>query len=184
MVCSLIHAAEQGDTFAAELAVAEIYCDLDRIAKEKFERARTAGGLDIRDLLEAAYHDMVQHDCVDFTHRDRFISYAARALRGMIVDHACGNQDRKVNGLIGIASDHTQLTGRPPDRHDLARISHALDELGNLDPKLVEVVDLKFFCGFSFSEIAALCGVTELVVQRRWDKARVYLHRSLGPHGQ
>ena len=63
-------------------------------------------------------------------------------------------------------------------RTDLAQVSAALDELAEIDPLLAEVVDLKFFCGFSFAEIAAMKGVSERTVQRSWQKARLYLHRT------
>jgi len=65
------------------------------------------------------------------------------------------------------------------DHRELARISDALDELANIEPALAEVVDLKFFCGFSFNEIAAMRGVSERTVQRSWEKARIYLHHSI-----
>ena len=53
------------------------------------------------------------------------------------------------------------------------------EELELLEPALAQVVDLKFFCGFSFSEIAALQHVSERTVQRHWEKARLLLHRAL-----
>jgi RNA polymerase sigma factor (sigma-70 family) len=64
---------------------------------------------------------------------------------------------------------------------ELTRISEALDELATVDPRLAEVVDLKFFCGFSFAEIAAMQAISERTVQRDWEKARIYLHQAL--HG-
>jgi DNA-directed RNA polymerase specialized sigma24 family protein len=54
-----------------------------------------------------------------------------------------------------------------------------LDELARTDASLAEIVDLKFFCGFSFAEIATLRGVSERTVQRKWEKARIYLHHSI-----
>ncbi len=63
--------------------------------------------------------------------------------------------------------------------HDLERISVALDELAKTEPPLAELVDLKFFCGLTFAEIASLRGVSERTVQRQWDKARIYLHHSI-----
>jgi DNA-directed RNA polymerase specialized sigma24 family protein len=48
-----------------------------------------------------------------------------------------------------------------------------------VEPELAEVVDLKFFCGFSFAEIAAMRGSSERTIQRQWDKARIYLRESL-----
>ena len=62
---------------------------------------------------------------------------------------------------------------------ELTQISEALDELAKIDPSLAEIVDLKFFCGFSFAEIAAMRDVSERTVQRKWEKARIYLHRSI-----
>ncbi len=59
---------------------------------------------------------------------------------------------------------------------ELSRISEALDELSTLDAALAELVDLKFFCGFSFAEIGAMRSVCERTVQRDWNKARLYLH--------
>ena len=65
------------------------------------------------------------------------------------------------------------------DHRGLLQISQALDELGKMEPALAEIVDLKFFCGFSFGEIAAMRAVSERTVQRNWEKARIYLHRKI-----
>ena len=61
----------------------------------------------------------------------------------------------------------------------LTVIGDALDELARTDAALAELVDLKFFCGFSFAEIAAMRGTSERTEQRNWEKARIYLYRSL-----
>ena len=65
------------------------------------------------------------------------------------------------------------------DHRELAQISEALDELGKVEPALAEIVDLKFFCGFTFAEIAVMRDVSERTVQRNWEKARIYLHRKI-----
>ena len=62
------------------------------------------------------------------------------------------------------------------DTSELQPISDALDELATVDPALAELVDLKFFCGFSFAEIAAMRTTSERTVRRDWSKARLYLH--------
>jgi DNA-directed RNA polymerase specialized sigma24 family protein len=64
---------------------------------------------------------------------------------------------------------------------ELGRLSDALDEIAGLDPRLAELVDLKYFCGFSFAEIARFRAVSERTVQRDWEKARLVLFRSLEP---
>jgi DNA-directed RNA polymerase specialized sigma24 family protein len=65
------------------------------------------------------------------------------------------------------------------DHRELSKIDEALDELGKVEPSLAEIVDLKFFCGLSFGEIAAMRDVSERTVQRNWETARLYLHRTI-----
>jgi DNA-directed RNA polymerase specialized sigma24 family protein len=69
---------------------------------------------------------------------------------------------------------------RVVDARELSRIGDALDALACTEPALAEVVDLKFFCGFSFAEIGAMQQTSERTVQRRWEKARIFLHHALG----
>jgi DNA-directed RNA polymerase specialized sigma24 family protein len=65
------------------------------------------------------------------------------------------------------------------DDRELTRIGEALDDLAKSDAALAEIVDLRFFCGFSLAEIAAMKGVSERTAQRQWEKARIYLHRAI-----
>ncbi|PYV77118.1 MAG: hypothetical protein DMG97_02445 [Acidobacteria bacterium] len=67
----------------------------------------------------------------------------------------------------------------PADERELSQISDALDELAKADASLAEIVDLKFFCGFTFAEIAAMKDISERTAQRQWEKARIYLHRKI-----
>jgi RNA polymerase sigma factor (TIGR02999 family) len=106
------------------------------------------------------------------------MGYAARVMRGLIIDHARSRRAQKRGGEFEITSLGADIENAVDD-HKLARISEALDELAKAEPSLAEVVDLKFFCGFSFAEIAAMRDVSERTVQRHWEKARIYLHRSM-----
>jgi RNA polymerase sigma factor (TIGR02999 family) len=100
-------------------------------------------------------------------------------MRGLVVDYARSRQAQKRGGGFEITSLPTQAPDVAADHHELERISESLDELAEVDAALAEVVDLKFFCGLSFGDIAALRGVCERTVQRDWEKARIFLHRSL-----
>jgi len=86
---------------------------------------------------------------------------------------------QKRGGQFEMTALETTLAARLPDADALQDVSDALDELAEFEPALAEVVDLKFFCGFSFPEIAAMRGVTERTVQRQWEKARLFLHRTM-----
>ena len=100
-------------------------------------------------------------------------------MRGLIVDHARERHAQKRGGLFEITSLDTQSVEAAVDHRELVEISEALDELGKVEPSLAELVDLKFFCGFTFAEIAVLRNVSERTVQRNWEKARIYLHRKI-----
>jgi RNA polymerase sigma factor (TIGR02999 family) len=107
------------------------------------------------------------------------MGYAARVMRGLIIDHARSRTATKRGGEFEITSLEIDVAEEVADVKELSLISDALDELGLIEPELAELVDLKFFCGFSFAEIGALQKLSERTVQRRWEKARIYLHRSI-----
>lgn len=107
------------------------------------------------------------------------MAYAAKVMRGLIVDYARSRQAQKRGGGFEITALTHDVGEAAADAKELSRISAALDELAAVDPSLAEIVDLKFFCGFSLAEIAAMRDVSERTVQRHWEKARIYLHRTI-----
>jgi RNA polymerase sigma factor (TIGR02999 family) len=176
---SLIASAERGDRAAAEALFAALYAELHRLARR--ELARSVGGVTLgaTTLLHEAYLDMSGRAGASFPDRARFMAYASRVMRGLIVDYARQRQAVKRGGRFEITSLKTGAAEEIPDGQELSSVSDALDELARVEPLLAEVVDLKFFCGFSFAEIAAMRGVSERTIQRSWDKARIYLYRAI-----
>jgi RNA polymerase sigma factor (TIGR02999 family) len=175
---SLFGAAERGDLSAANALFDALYSELHRIAKRELARQGVFLSLGVTTLLHQAYIEMAEREGISFPDRARFIGYAARVMRGLIIDHARRRQAQKRGGQFELTSAETEFESAPIDR-DLGRISEALDELAKTEPPLAEVVDLKFFCGLTFNEIAASRGVSERTVQRQWEKARIYLHRAI-----
>ena len=100
-------------------------------------------------------------------------------MRGIIIDYARRRQAQKRGGLFEITAIAPTSPTSAPTPTELTEISEALDGLAAVDDRLARIVDLKFFCGFSFVEIAGMLGVSERTVQRDWEKARIYLHRVL-----
>ena len=178
-IASLIAAAERGDPSAGGALFSALYSELHRIAK--LELARRGGGvsLGVTTLLHEAYLDIAAREGSHFPDRPRFMGYAARVMRGLIIDHARSRNAIKRGGEFQITSLKTDIGEHPVDAKELTAISDALDQLAKVEPKLAELVDLKFFCGLSFAEIAALENMSERTVQRRWEKARIYLHRNI-----
>lgn len=178
----LLEAAASSHGAARDTLFAALYDELHRLARRELASRGAGATLTPTTLLHEAYLDMAGRAGLEFADRPRFMGYAARVMRGLIVDHARSRSAQKRGGLVAITSlktDVAQQVGIEDD--ELVRIGEVLEGLAQGDPALAEVVDLKFFCGFSLGEIASLRGVSERTVQRDWEKARAYLHRSLRP---
>ena len=178
-ISSLITAAESGDSAATDALFAALYAELHRMAKRELARQGAPPSLSVTTLLHEAYLDISGRSGVSFPDQARFMGYAARVMRGILIDHARSRGAVKRGGEFQITSADNHDVGKPADPKELSDIADALDELAKVEPDLAELVDLKFFCGFSFAEIGALRKVSERTVQRQWEKARIYLHQSL-----
>jgi RNA polymerase sigma factor (TIGR02999 family) len=175
---ALVTAAQQGDPLAAKALFDALYDELHRMARRELARRGGLAEISPTTLLHKAYIDMAGSDRA-FPDRARFMGYAARVMRGLLIDHLREQRAHKRGGQFHITSLATDVVEQVADVQELTGISDALDELATIDREAAEVVDLKFFCGFSFAEIAAMYGVSERTVQRLWEKARLYLYRSL-----
>jgi RNA polymerase sigma factor (TIGR02999 family) len=178
---SLIASAQNGDQSATEALFAALYGELHRLARRELARSGAQVTLSATTLLHEAYLDISGREGSMFPDRARFMGYAARVMRGLIIDYARNRQAVKRGGRFEITSLGTDIAESAADGSELERIGEALDELAAVDPDLAQIVDLKFFCGFSFVEIATMRGVSERTVQRDWRKARLLLHRALAP---
>jgi RNA polymerase sigma factor (TIGR02999 family) len=164
---------------AADALFAELYGELHRMARRELARRGGFATLGATTLLHEAYLDISARSGMEFPDRFRFMAYASRAMRGLIIDHLRRRHAQKRGGLFEITALRTTVAGRLAGEQGLEHISEALDELATVDAELAQVVDLRFFCGFSFAEIGAMRGVSERTVQRHWEKARIYLHRAI-----
>jgi RNA polymerase sigma factor (TIGR02999 family) len=168
-----------GERVEADALFATLYAELHRLARRELNRRGPAGGFGVTTLLHEAYLSMSGKEGTVFVDHGRFMAYAARVMRGLIIDDVRRRRSEKRGGLFEITSlgDHAVSVITP---HGLVLISDALDELADVEPELAEIIDLKFFCGFSFAEIAAMRGVSERTIQRNWEKGRLYLHQAIG----
>jgi RNA polymerase sigma factor (TIGR02999 family) len=178
-IASLIAAADQGDAAARERLFTDLYTELHRLAKRQLGRSQAQVTLSATTLLHEVYLGMASRHGPSFPDENRFMAYAARVMRGLIIDHARRRCAQKRGGHFEITSMKTDLGEQPADDVELTKISDALDELAQVEPALAEIVDLKFFCGLTFAEIAVMRKVSERTVQRDWEKARIYLLQGL-----
>lgn len=177
-ISELIGLAEKGDEISAGKLFTLLYAELHRLAKRQLARQGEVS-ISATTLIHEAYLDMAAQEGPSFPDRARFMAYSARVMRGLIIDHVRNRLAIKRGGRFELTSLTTNVGEVVSDDRELTRISQALDELAHLDSSLSQIVDLKFFCGFSFAEIANMIGVSERTVQRKWEKARIYLHHNL-----
>jgi RNA polymerase sigma factor (TIGR02999 family) len=164
---------------STDMLFSTLYAELHRMAKIELARQIAPATVGVTTLLHEAYVTLAGRTEVNFPDHARFLGYVARVMRGLIIDHARNRTAFKRGGAFEITSLTTQLCEHPADPKQLGVLSDVLDHLATIEPDLAEVVDLRFFCGLSLSEIAVLQAVAERTVQRRWKKARLYLHNQL-----
>lgn len=161
---------------------ASLYADLRRLADRELRRFPSAG-VSPTTLVHEAYLNIADRDAVRFVDQAKCLGYVARAMRGVLIDFSRRRQAVKRGSGFKIVELDTQIGEALSDDKSLMQLSSALDELAEHDPPLAELVDLKYFCGFSFTEIAKLRGISERTVQRDWQKVRLILHRLINESG-
>jgi RNA polymerase sigma factor (TIGR02999 family) len=176
---TLVERADAGDAAAKEALFASLYDELHRLARTHVRRSGGQLTMSATTLLHEAYLALNERKALVFPDRLRFLRYASRAMRGLVIDYVRSRHAQKRGGDLTFLTLDDAVAGPADDAPALERLGQALEELAQIDSALAELVDLKFFCGFSFVEIAAMRGVSERTVQRDWAKARVVLHESL-----
>jgi len=169
---------------AAQRLFETLYAELHRLALSELRRSPGAS-LSATTLLHEAYLDLHGRDPARFPDRARFMAYAARAMRGIVIDYARRRHAHKRGGTFHLVTLDTEAADVPAtgtsiaDAATLALVGDAVDALAEADPMLAEIVDLKFFGGLTLAEVAALRRVSVRTIERDWLKARIFLRRML-----
>ena len=175
-VATLFDRSDAGDSAAAGQLFASLYEELHQLAERLLRRENGSSTLGTTTLLHETYLALADREAGAFPDRARFLGYAAKAMRNLIIDYARSRRALKRGGQFEI----TLIGSREPADQaeagaELDRVADGLARLAAIDPRLAELVDLHFFCGYTLVEIAALRGVTDRTVQRDWRKARMLL---------
>ena len=171
--------ARKGSAHAQERLYAHVYRELHRLAERQLRGDREHGGA--TSLVHEAYCKLSRANS-PFNDRQHFFATAARAMRQILIDRARERMTERRGGgvraqtLEGVAMEVS--AGGHDD--ELLALNQALDQLGQLDPRLAQVVEMRFFGGLELSEIAPLLEVSERTLKRDWRRARAFLYQALG----
>lgn len=159
---------------------ATLYDDLRRLAERQLRRRGAGTPMSANTLLHETYLEVARRDGLRFPDRARFLGYAARAMRGILVDRVRrrGAQKRGGGAREVTLPDDVAASGARGGMRE--RLREALEQLAARDPALAELVELHAFHGYGLGEIATMRAVSERTVQRDWRRARELLHGALG----
>ena len=176
----LLARARAGDQAALGAAYAAVYAELKRAARAQLRRMRDR--FQTTALVHEAYLKLIGggNGAAQFDDRAHFFAYAASAMRSVIVDYARQRLAQKRGGDLHRVTDLPEdLEGGLRVDEDMLGLDAALQRLSAVDPRLTQVVELRYFAGLSELEIAALLQRSERSVRRDWQKARMFLLASL-----
>ena len=182
-VTVLLEAARQGEKLAVGRIFELLYPELKRIAHAKLRYRDDRLLMDTGALVNEAYLRLLSKERLLANDRGHFLAYAAQVMRNVIVDTVRETQaQRRGGGLQGFVTLDTgamnQALGHAGE-DEILSVHEALEELAQIDARLVRVVEMRYFVGLSNQEIADSLGVTTRTVERDWEKARSFLYSSL-----
>jgi RNA polymerase sigma factor (TIGR02999 family) len=175
----LIHGAQQGDSEAADALFAATYADLRRLARARLRTIRRPTLLDTGSLVHESFLRFAQGHNRWLDSREHFMRWAAQVMRSVIVDYA----RRRLAARRGGGGEHVTLddyaASTPSAEAEILGVHEALERMASVEPRVTQLVEMRYFGGMTEAEIAHALGITERTVRRDWLKARLLLREAL-----
>lgn len=178
----LLGLANTGDAEAFGAVFEAAYAELRTLARARLgpNRALARNSLDTSALVHEAFLRFARSGQLQTHQRSHFFCYASRVMRSVIVDSLRERSAQRRGGQVGHEPFTTQIEVLASGGEaEILDVHEALDELAAYDPRLVDVVQMRYFAGLTDREIATALGVTERTVRRDWEKARLLLLEAL-----
>lgn len=179
-ITRLLRSAAAGDTQSLDAVVGLLYEDLRQLARSRLRQSGDITLLDATALVHESWMRFQNSSSLAFESRGRFLGYAAKVMRSVVIDAVRARQaDRRGGAALHVTLN--TLVGDAVAMHEdeVLRVHEALEELAGIDTRLTQVVEMRYFGGLSEAEIADCLGVTERTVQRDWQKAKMLLAQTL-----
>lgn len=176
-VTELIRAADSNVPQAVNKLFDVLYNDLRRVANARLHANGRADDMSPTLLVHETYERLVRLQELNVSDRKQFFTYASTVMRSVIVDMARARlTDRRGGGVRDIPIDTLlEASIASPLDDSVVQINDALEQLAAAEPRLAQVVEMRYFGGLSMLEIAEALDITERTVARDWSKARSLL---------
>jgi len=177
----LFDAVNSGDRDAVDRLMVVMYQELRQLAHRRLNASPRGQTLETTGLVHESYLRFLNAGSLRINDRGHFMAYASRVMRSIIIDLARAHgAERHGGGMLQVTLNTQVADSAATSDEQLMRINEALEELSQSEPRLVQVVEMRYFGGLTENEIAGLLGVTERTVERDWRKARMLLGVALG----
>jgi RNA polymerase sigma factor (TIGR02999 family) len=176
----LLEAMRAGDSGAIDEVFTLTYRELHEMAHQRLHRSNRVTSLDTTALVHECYLRLVRLGQLQTRDRSHFLAYAARVMRSIVVDFVRQRLAKRRGGdelRVTLGTDIRD--SKTISEEQIMQVDEALQELAILDPRLVQVVEMKYFAGFTVEQIAESRGVTTRTIRRDWEKARLLLYAAL-----
>jgi RNA polymerase sigma factor (TIGR02999 family) len=178
-ITELLARAKDGDASAREALLPLVYQRLRELAHRQLASESNPRTLNTTALVHELYLDLLRREHLPGADRARFFAYAATAMRHILVDAARQRLAEKRSGGERVDLDAATLP-LDAEAHDVVAIDQALTSLALENPRLAQVVEMRFFAGMSVEDTATALDLDPRSIVRDWQKARLILHRALG----
>jgi RNA polymerase sigma factor (TIGR02999 family) len=178
----LAHWSRGDDAALAELTPL-VYDELRRVAHHYLSRQRPGHTLQTTALVNEAYLRLADQTNPRWQNRAHFFAVAARAMRQILVSYARTQQaEKRGGGAVKMDLDEVALIA-PEESKEIIELHEALEQLSALDSRKAQVVELKYFGGLNYDEIAEVLKISRVTVRRDWEFAKVWLYTELHEAG-
>src|SRR5438067_1680202 len=168
-----------GDDAALAELTPLVYEELRRVAHHHLSGQRRDYTLQTTALVNEAYLRLADQTHPRWQNRAHFFAVAARAMRRILVSYARSQRSQKRGGgVLKIELDETALVS-PEESQEIVDLHEALERLGALDSRKAQVVELKYFGGLNYDEMAEVLKISPVTVRRDWRFARAWLYTQL-----
>jgi len=178
-VSSLLVARSEGDQGALDRLTPIVYNELRRLAGRYMRNERAGHTLQSTALVHEAYTRLVDYKRMQWQSRAHFFAVAAQLMRRILVEHARSHGVKRGAGFRHISLDQAPFIAAAAADPDLVALDDAMNDLARLDPRKMQVVEMRYFGGLSVEETAEVLKVSTVTVKRDWRLARTWLYREL-----
>jgi RNA polymerase sigma factor (TIGR02999 family) len=176
----LLRAWSEGDQSALERLIPIVYQELHRLAARYMRGERPGHSLGTTALVNEAYMRLVDYERIEWQNRAHFFAVSAQVMRRILVEHARRHNVKRGGGVPHVSLEEGAVVGGDRDHDvDLLLLDDAMNALARLDPRKVQVVEMRFFGGLSVEETAEVLKISTVTVKRDWRAAKAWLHREM-----